>query len=229
VIVYLTQDALPARKDSIARLVSCFQNPRVGAAFGRQLPRAGASPFGSHARLFNYPPDSRVVTLADRGRLGIKTAFISNSFAAYRRELLTAIGGFDESVIMGEDVCAGGRLLLKGYAIAYAAEAAVYHSHDYSVIAEFRRYFDIGVFHSASPWLIDNFGRPEGEGMRYLRSEARFLVEHRSFMRFPEFFVRNALKYAGYLLGSNHRKLPAAAVRAMSMNRQWWHGEKAGK
>lgn len=229
VVVYLTQDALPAREDAIARLVACFGNPLVGAAFGRQLPRPGASPFGAHARLFNYPPESRVVTLDDRRRLGIKTAFISNSFAAYRKDLLAAVGGFDETVIMGEDVCAAGRLLLKGFSIAYAAEAGVYHSHDYSATEEFRRYFDIGVFHATARWLIENFGAPEGEGLRYLKSEARFLMEHGSWLRFPEFFLRNAMKYAGYVLGRKHSSWPVGLVRAMSMHGQWWRGEKGGK
>lgn len=229
VVVYLTQDAVPARKDSIARLAACFENPRVAAAFGRQLPRAGASPFGAHARLFNYPPESRVVTLADRKRLGIKTAFISNSFAAYRKDLLSAIGGFDETVIMGEDVCAGGRLLMKGFAIAYAADAGVYHSHDYSAVQEFRRYFDIGVLHSTARWLTENFGAAEGEGMRYLKSEVRFLAEQGRYLSFPEFFFRNTMKYTGYVLGKIHEALPAGMSRGLSMHRQWWDGEKGGK
>ncbi|BBI49658.1 hypothetical protein HORIV_20790 [Vreelandella olivaria] len=63
-------------------------------AFGRQLPHPDASPIAAHARYFNYPDESRVVATADIPRLGIKTAFLSNSFAAYRREALSARAGF---------------------------------------------------------------------------------------------------------------------------------------
>ncbi|MDA8077334.1 MAG: glycosyltransferase family 2 protein [Nitrospiraceae bacterium] len=226
VIVYLTQDALPADDQAIARLTVYLDDRNVGAVFGRQLPRPGAGPFGAHARLFNYPGKSRIVTLADRERMGIRTPFFSNSFSAYRRSVLEEIGGFDEQVIMGEDVCAAGRLLLKGYGIAYAADAAVCHSHDYTVFGEFSRYFDIGVFHATESWLAESFGRPEGEGMRYLRSEARFLAHNGRPLLLPALLLRNAMKYAGYLLGKNHRMLPRRLARSMSMHRGWWRGEK---
>ncbi len=228
VIVYLTQDAVPADDHAITRLTACLGNRDIAAVFGRQLPQLGCGPFGAHVRLFNYPEKSRIVTLADRERFGIRTPFFSNSFGAYRRDALDEIGGFDERVIMGEDVCAAGRLLLKGYSIAYAAEAAVYHSHDYTALGEFRRYFDIGVFHATEAWLAESFGRAEGEGMRYLRAEARFLADKGRFLLMPVFLWRNAMKYAGYVLGKNHRMLPRRLAGIMSMHRAWWRREKQG-
>ena len=94
IIVFLTQDALLADPEAIERLLDAFADERVGAAYGRQLPHRDATPIGAHARLFNYPPVSQVRTLHDRGRLGIKTAFISNSFAAYRRNALLGWAAF---------------------------------------------------------------------------------------------------------------------------------------
>ena len=93
IIVMVTQDALLARPDSIENLLAAFADERIGAAYGRQLPHRDAGPIGAHARLFNYPAESQVRSLDDRASLGIKTAFLSNSFSAYRRSALVEAGG----------------------------------------------------------------------------------------------------------------------------------------
>ena len=77
--VFLTQDAVLAQPDAIARLLSAFADPQVAAVYGRQLPHPGADPVSAHARGFNYPGVSRTVTLADRAALGIRTCFLSNA------------------------------------------------------------------------------------------------------------------------------------------------------
>ncbi|MFE0678513.1 hypothetical protein ACFW26_34910, partial [Streptomyces sp. NPDC058867] len=46
----------------------------------------------------------------------------------------------------------------------------VHHSHSYSIGEEFRRYFDVGVMHARAPWLLDRFGKAEGEGKRFVQS-----------------------------------------------------------
>ncbi len=99
VIIFLTQDAVLSSHDALGRLVASFDDPKVGVAYGRQLPRDGASPIEAHARLFNYPAESSKRTLNDVPRLGIKTAFTSNSFAAYRTAALFAVGGFPERML----------------------------------------------------------------------------------------------------------------------------------
>ena len=140
-IIFLTQDAVPADQHAFERLNEGFNDPGVGVAFGRQLPRLGAGHTEAHARLFNYPDASRVTTFGDRAAMGIKTVFLSNSFAAYRRTDLLAVGGFPSHLIMGEDTYVAAKMLLAGSNVAYCAEATVFHSHDYSLMEEFRRYF----------------------------------------------------------------------------------------
>lgn len=219
-LIFLTQDVLPADVRTIERIVEPFGDERVGAAYGRQLPLQGAGLFAAHLRLFNYPQESCLRSIEDRRKYGIKTPFLSNSFSAYRKSALMEIGGFRPKLIMGEDVCAGGRLLIAGYRIAYVADSAVYHSHNYSLLQEFRRYFDIGVFHDTERWLLEEFGNAEGEGGRYIASEIRFILSRRKYHLLPESFARNFLKYAGYRLGRVHDKIPAAIAKKMSMHRR---------
>ena len=222
ILVYLTQDALPADRYTIERICALFEDERTGAAYGRQLPYPETSLFGKHLRSFNYPPISHRRSFADKEKYGMKTVFLSDSFAAYRREALEKAGWIKDGLISSEDSYAGAKILLAGYDLAYVAEAAVYHSHSYTPLEEFRRYFDIGVFYSRERWILDTFGRVEGEGGRYIRSELRYLKEHNAYIRLPEFLLRNGMKYLGFKLGQHYRYIPRTLIPRISMHPGWW-------
>jgi len=222
ILVFLTQDIELAQSDDINRLLEAFIDPTVAAAFGRQLPRRGATPSEAHARLYNYPAQSGVRTLASREQLGFKAVFISNSFAAYRRDALIAVGGFPRDVIFGEDTITAARLLLAGWKIAYVADAKVYHSHSYTWKQEFKRYFDIGVLHQRESWMLREFGGAGGEGGRFVRSELRYLWP-RSWWLIPSALIRTAAKLIGYRLGRIESRLSVGSKRSLSMNRQFWN------
>jgi len=221
ILLFLTHDAIPAGPEAFRTLLRCFEDPTVGAAYGRQLPREGANPVEAHARIFNYPGTSRTKSRGDAPELGLKTAFISNSFAAYRRTALAEAGGFPGDVILGEDTCVAARMLLLGWRVAYCAQAAVYHSHAYSLAGEFRRYFDTGVLHARQPWIRREFGQAGGEGLRYVLSELRFLRRQRP-GAIPAGLLRNGLKMIGYRLGMLERWIPRALKARLSMNRAFW-------
>ena len=221
VLVYLTQDAVLASPNALARLVAPFADSQVGTTYGRQLPRPGANAIEAHARLFNYPPHSNLRTLADKAHMGIKAAFTSNSFAAYRTTALSEVGGFPAKLILGEDMVVAARMLQVGWAVAYVAEAEVWHSHGYSVVQEFKRYFDIGVMHQDQAWILREFDKPEGEGGRFVRSEIAYLVRHAPWL-LPSAFIRTLAKYLGYKLGQHSSSLPLSIKRKLSMHQGFW-------
>lgn len=220
-VVFLTQDAILAAPHAIARLLEAFDDPEVGAVCGRQLPHADAGPIGAHARRFNYPDSSSVKSVADIPALGIKTAYLSNSFAAYRRSALVSVGGFPDDVIFGEDMCVAARMILSGWKLAYRADAAVHHSHDYGMWQEFQRYFDIGVMHVREPWLLEKLGKPEGEGLRFVRSETAWLWKHAPHL-IPSAWLRTLLKLTGYRLGKAESHLPVWLKRRLGMFHGYW-------
>ncbi len=208
ILVYLTQDALPYNEYAIEDIIKPFTSDgKIGATFGKQLPHPEASVFAEHLRLFNYPDTSYTRVLEDKKKYGIKTAFLSNSFAAYRKSVLKEIGYFKSGLPFGEDACAGAKILLKGYKIAYVAEAIVLHSHNYTIWQDFRRYFDMGIFHRMENWLLKEFGKAEDEGVKYIKSEIEFLVRKRRFDLLPEFTLRLIMKYLGYKLGAGHKRM----------------------
>ncbi|CRM52824.1 glycosyltransferase family 2 protein [Pseudomonas sp. 58 R 3] len=222
-LIVMTQDAIPADAETFANLLDELQQgPLTGVAYGRQLPHPGAGVLGAQSRHFNYPDQSRTKRMADAPTLGIKTCFSSDSFCVYRRSALQAVGGFPADVIGSEDAYVAARLLLEGYTVRYAATARVYHSHDYRLMDEFHRYFDIGVFYGREPWIRQAFGDAGGEGKRYVLAELAALRAAGALHRVPEVLVRSAFKLLGYRLGHLERRLPLALKRRISMFPGYW-------
>jgi len=221
VVVFLTQDAIPETVDCFQRLVSAFADPAVAVAYGRQLPHRDANPVAGHARLFNYPAQGHVNQHSSKETMGLKAVFTSNSFAAYRLSVFRDLGGFPEKSILSEDMYFAAKAVMAGHKVAYVADAMVRHSHNYEPLEEFRRYFDIGVFHHDEAWIAKEFGGAGGEGKRFIFSELRYLLRHAP-LWIPRACVSNFCKILGYKLGKNYMKLPVAWRRRLSMHERYW-------
>ncbi|HFZ1281482.1 TPA: glycosyltransferase family 2 protein, partial [Klebsiella aerogenes] len=174
VVIFLTQDAIP-ESGFIEEIISVFDDEEVASAYGRQLPHLNANPIARHARNFNYPTKGYVADKTSIAKMGLKTVFMSNSFSAYRLSVFKKLGGFPSDTILCEDMFYTAKAVMAGYKNVYAANAKVRHSHNYTPIEEFKRYFDIGVFHTDQPWIRDNFGGAGGEGTKFIISELKFL------------------------------------------------------
>ena len=119
IMVFMTQDALPADKELIQNLTGALcSDEQIGAAYARQLPNAECSFVERYTRSFNYPEISCVKTKADLPRYGIKTYFCSNVCAAYKKDIFEKLGGFVERTIFNEDMIYAGNLIQAGYGIA---------------------------------------------------------------------------------------------------------------
>lgn len=220
-LVYMTPDAIMAAPDTLARILSAFEDEKIGAAYGRQLPHVDADAFAMHHCKTNYPATSWVREYADRAVYAYKTVYLSDSFTAYRRTALEAVGGFPERIIGSEDFYIGAKLLKSGWKLAYRSDALVYHSHNQTIEAVFRRYFDIGVMQAEHQWILDEFGKPTGAGLDFIRSEIRFLL-HRKPVLLPKVFLRTMAKYSGYQLGRRFARLPRRACIQMGSFREYW-------
>lgn len=203
IVVFMTQDALLKEEDSVQRLVDfLIKDDELAAVYGRQLPYPHTGPLGRFARLYNYPDYSFINGFEDRKQKGIKTAFLSDSFAAYKKSLLLKIGGFPKHVNFGEDTYAAAKLLMAGYKTGYCAEAAVYHAHDYSLKQEYLRCKQIGEFHKEEAWLLDTFGKAEGEGLKFVVQEMQYLIKCKNYAYIITSFFHNLVKYIAYKIGA---------------------------
>lgn len=223
-VVFLTQDALLEGKDAIANLVSVFdREPDVVCVYGRQLPHIDANPLAQHARYNSYKPNSYVTSLTDDFPAGFRKAFLSNSFSAYRVDFLRSIGGFPHHLILGEDSFVAAKALLESKKVAYVACAKVKHSHNYSITQEFKRYFDIGVFHSTQSWMINELGSIEGEGVKFSLDQLVYVCKTKKYhWLIPSLFTSMA-KFIGYKLGKKHSLLGVGVSRKLSMYKSYWN------
>ena len=222
VMVFMTQDAVPADRNLIENLVKALEKEKmIAAAYARQLPNEMCSFAERYTRSFNYPEKSYVRTQRDLSLYGIKTFFCSNVCAAYKKEIYQELGGFVRKTIFNEDMIYAGKLIQMGYGIAYAADAKVIHSHNYSCMQQFHRNFDLGVSQAEHPEIFA--GVPsEGEGIKLVKKTINYLIQKRKIWLIPGVILQSGCKYAGYLSGKNYLKLPRKMILWCTMNREYW-------
>ena len=227
IVVFMTDDAVPADEHLIEELVKAFaqrgpEGEAVIMAYARQLPDKDCALAERYTRSFNYPEESCVKTKADLKRLGIKTFFASNVCCAYDREKFWFQGGFIRRTIFNEDMIFAGRAVLQDdYAVAYAAEARVIHSHNYNCRQQFKRNFDLAVSQADHPEIFNGI-RSESEGIRLVKSTARFLIRQKKPWLVPGLVVKSGFKYLGYRAGKCYRLLPGWMILKCTMNREYW-------
>ena len=116
------------------------------------------------------------------------------------REIYQKIGGFVNRAIFNEDMIYAGTMVQQGYSVAYAADAKVYHSHNYSGKQQFHRNFDLGVSQAEHPEVFE--GVPsEGEGIRLVKKSLNYLLRTGHIWLIPQLIWQSGMKYAGYFLG----------------------------
>jgi GT2 family glycosyltransferase len=137
-LVFLTQDAIPTHPRWLATLARNFDDPRVGAAYCRNVPRRDCWPLTRVACRVDpgYSEKSALVVLPPRevyerlGPIERRLLYNFNDVASAVRRELWERHPFPRTM-MGEDVLMARALLEAGFAVAYDAKAAVEHSHDY--------------------------------------------------------------------------------------------------
>lgn len=200
-VVFLTQDVDPADEYMIAELIKPMQAyPNIALCYGRQLPKPDARPLERFAREFNYPSQAMVKTKDDINVSGLKTFFCSNCCSAIRRSIFNKLGGFKNNVIVNEDMLFAAKAILAGYAVYYAPEAKVYHSHSYSLLEIYKRYFNIGRFFADNRWLL-KYGRLKQYGRSIVKSGMVTFWKEKKPHYIVALFAELAVKAIAYKLG----------------------------
>ncbi|MCM3574410.1 glycosyltransferase [Mesobacillus subterraneus] len=214
-LLFMTQDAIPYDNFFVRNLLTPIRSKDVVISYARQLPKENAKPLEKFARNFNYPEQSFVKNSSRINELGIKTFFNSNVSSMYKREFFHSFGGFPEKIILNEDMILASKAVLNGFNISYTSEAKVYHSHNYSLIQQFKRYFDIGMAFNETKYLLD-YASNEQEGARMIVNQMRFLIANRNIQWIPYALVENIFKFIGYNLGKRHTSIPYNFKRIFS-------------
>ena len=221
IIMLMTQDAIPADEFLIEKMVIPFNDSKVAVSYARQIPYKNANLLEKMTRVYNYPNKKEVKSSRDIQRLGIKTFFCSNVCAAYRKEAYEKAGGFVEKTIFNEDMIMAFALVGIGYKIAYAADAKVFHSHNYSYLQHFRRNFDLGVSHRQYSELFRSV-KSESEGIKMIFTLTNALIKRKKYSALIELVITSGFKFMGYKLGYYYRILPKKFVNLFTMNKSFW-------
>ena len=220
----LTQDARPADEHVLARLVAALDQSGVVAAYARQIPRDDAHPMEQYFLADRFPAGPPVVrrAVADRPLL-VEDVFFSNVAALIRRSVLLQYP-FDETLIMSEDQQFSRDVLLAGKAVAYAPDAVVIHSHNYTLGVCLRRYFD-SVYSLRLLFHGHGFATTWRMGWGYQWRELSFMVRKYP-LWLPYYVAYCSAKILGTLASHFAEHMPRKWARAFSLHRYYWSEEK---
>ncbi|EJQ53185.1 hypothetical protein IEE_00229 [Bacillus cereus BAG5X1-1] len=214
-LLYMTQDAIPVDNNLIISFMKELENEDNLICFARQIPKENANILEQFARGFNYPDEKIVKNLEQVGKLGIKTFFCSNVCCMYKRILFEdPYNGFPQKVILNEDLILASKVILEGKNVIYTSTAKVFHSHNYNLKQQFKRYFDIGMAFESTNYLLEHVSN-EKEGARMIKKQANFLwKENKKMLVYAT--VENAVKLVAYKLGKVHKIIPVSLKRKLS-------------
>ncbi|HIW32130.1 MAG TPA: glycosyltransferase [Candidatus Paenibacillus intestinavium] len=225
ILLFMTQDVIPVN----SRMIEQLTQPLLGEsacdgvvyAYARQIAEDNGHILEQFARRNNYPVDSSVQCYDDIERQGIKTFFCSNACSAIRRDVFQQMGGFQSPVIFNEDMFMAARCVLSGMKIAYCADAQVYHTHNYTVKQQLKRFFDNGVSMRCNAWILP-YASTTKAGSKLIREQLKGLRDARKLQYIPRLIAESAAKLIGYKLGMNYHRLPNKFCRRLSMHRLIW-------
>lgn len=220
-LVFLTQDA-KLKADTVIKLIEPMLNDKsIAMVYARQIPYDHHSLFTKIERDQLYPPVPLLRSWKDIERIGFKAVWCSSVCLAVRKKAFFEVGGFEESVIGTEDATLAYKLLQAGYYIFYNPEAQVIHSHDESLINNFRRSFDVGVFFSNHP-KIYSLGRPEKFAVGILLKEISAILRAKRPSLIPNLVLIWLVRTIGFRLGFKYKVLPVSFRKILSLNRNFW-------
>lgn len=220
-VLMMTQDAMPKNGKLIENLRNA-QGEKISVVFARQEPAKDCRIIERYTRTFNYPAESHsAMEKAAQTNNGIKSIFCSDVCAMYDRIAYEEVGGFPGKVIFNEDEIFAAKSLKAGYDIRYEAQAVVIHSHNYSGVQYFKRYFDLGVSQADFSYIFNEY-HAEDEGIRLVKQTFRYLMKRKSYFDIPVLFYHSGMKLIGMKLGKMYRKLPDKIIMKCTSNKAYW-------
>lgn len=220
-VLMMTQDAIPKNRKLIENLLKA-QKSDVAVVYAKQGPEKECRIIEKYTRGFNYPEESSSAReIAEKTQNGIKAIFCSDVCAMYRRELYDKIGGFPKKTIFNEDEIYAAKALKAGYDVRYEASAVVIHSHNYSGLQYFRRYFDLGVSHADFRYIFEEY-HSQDEGVRLVKDTLKYLLREQEYLEIPRLIYHSGMKFLGMKLGQQYKMLPKQVIVRCTSNQNYW-------
>ncbi|KOF12966.1 hypothetical protein AC244_32540 [Ensifer adhaerens] len=234
-VAFLTHDAEPIDEYWLGSLVAALgQDPNIAGAFGRHVAYDSASPFTKrdldlHFRGFLKQPlivhrdlDPERYESDEGWRQFLH--FYSDNNSIMRRSVWEKFPYPD--VEFAEDQLWAQSIIKAGYSKAYAPNAVVFHSHDYTFTEQLRRAFD------ESRNFRKYFGyKLSPRPLHAMATMARFTIEafqqevdisfgSVTFGHRLQRAAHRAALVAGHCLGANYERLPLSILNSLSLDQR---------
>lgn len=220
-VLMMTMDAVPKNQRLIENLLKAHGD-KISVVYAKQEPDKHCRTIERFTRSFNYPdePASGLETAAKTNN-GIKSIFCSDVCALYNKKAYEEVGGFPAKAIFNEDEIFAAKSLKAGFDVCYEPSAVVIHSHNYSGLQYFRRYFDMGVSQADFKYVFNEY-HAEDEGVRLVKSTFDYLVKRQCYWEIPLLIYHSGMKYIGLKLGKIYKKLPKEVILKCTSNKHYW-------
>lgn len=215
-LVYLAADAFPASNEWLSALLGNFVDERVGAVYGRHLPKVGSTLEREDTLEAVYGREKLVKDPTSGQEMGYRYFHFSTVNAAIRKDVWSRTR-FPEELKCFEDLGIAKRILDSGTKIVYEPRAAVLHSHNHTDTGLFKRYFDAGViWRQLGIWNEQTRKSMLGDMGGLLRKKLNRLPRDSSRQPSGGSMRQDLAKAAGLLLGLNERYIPRSLKRRFS-------------
>lgn len=195
-IVFLNSDAVLLSPHSLQKLVEAFNDPKVVAAFGRQISRPEALPWVKRQYNLCFPEEKEPPSWIS----------LSLPFAAMRRSVWKERPFYTWAWGSEDSEWGHWARQQQGYRVAYVPKALVMHSHNYSLRELYERKFiegeaDAYIFKKKKLTFLYFISRSLIESLRTLRFYLRLKAFSGLFTVPVRCFVDQWAYYKGWRLG----------------------------
>lgn len=230
ILLFMVQDAVPIGNNFLEKLIKPFYDPHVACVFAKHIARSEANPVvrSEIERCFSsFKTNNNEYTIQD-AKINVNDYLKRPKWYWFNSDVCSAIrkSVFDQiqfpDIPYAEDQIIGKLIIEAGWIKVYADTAQVIHSHQYSLINYFKRYFDesrglkicglwyrIGFF-DFFPRIILNFIR-----------DAKTLFKNQERLYWYIYaFLYHIIRISGYLLGQYFSLFPKNIQEKLSLEKK---------
>lgn len=221
-VLCMTQDAVPADGRLLEQMMEDLEmNPEVSQVYARQMTDDRAPDYIAYTQSFNYPEKRILKNKNSYVSMGIKTIFCSNVCCMYRRDIFNYLGGFEDKVIFNEDMIYARKSVDAGYTIIYEGFTGVIHYHEYTLVQQFKRNFDLAVSQVMNKEAFKGLSSTS-EGKKMVKDILSLLWSKKKYGTALYYVLLSAFKYLGYVLGKKYKHLPRGLKIRFSASPSFW-------
>lgn len=201
ILVFLDPEVKAYNKYLIERLIKPLSaEKRVTCSLARELAGPDCIEPERYEMIYYYPARSYVVTKEALKKSTGRISPLGYGCAAFIKSAFTEMGGF-EDVELSPEVLMACSLMEKGDKVVYCGNAVVIRSNNYSLVKQFKRYFDLGLFQKKN--MSGRGYSPDIKNeLRLNVKSAMYLLDYKEYLWLGYDRLYKGAKYMGWLLGS---------------------------